>query len=99
MDGDPWPRPPILVLSVLYLSRGRHRRHDGSRRRAPRGLADTGGLYRLPGAFLKQGLIAQKELIRTGPGAHAGCASPTDRWGCQRADELFSHRRLGAAGD
>ena len=62
----------VLVLSVLYLSRGAI-----DAMMAPGGaratvVAATGGLYRLPGGVLEAGAaIGEKELVRTGPGAHA----------------------------
>ena len=62
----------VLVLSVLYLSRGAL-----DAMMAPGGPRATvvsadGGLYRLPGGSLKAGAsIGEKELVRTGPGAHA----------------------------
>jgi hypothetical protein len=69
-----------LILSVLYVGRG-----TIDAWLAPGGpratvVSATGGLYRLPGGALEAGaVIGEKELIRTAPGAHAGCASPTDR--------------------
>lgn len=62
----------VLVLSVLYLGRG-----TIDAWMAPGGpratvVSATGGLYRLPGRTLEAGAaIGDKELIRTGPGAHA----------------------------
>ena len=62
----------VLVLSVLYLSRDAI-----DAMMAPGGARATvvsadGGLYRLPGGALEAGAsIGEKELIRTGPGAHA----------------------------
>ena len=62
----------VLVLSVLYLSRGAI-----DAMMAPGGARATvvsaeGGLYRLPGGVLNAGAsIGEKETIRTGPGAHA----------------------------
>jgi len=62
----------VLVLSVLYLSRDAI-----DAMMAPGGPRATvvsaeGGLYRLPGGALEAGAaIGEKELIRTGPGAHA----------------------------
>jgi hypothetical protein len=62
----------VLVLSVLYLSRDAI-----DAMMAPGGpratvVAADGGLYRLPGGVLKAGAsIGEKELVRTGPGAHA----------------------------
>ncbi len=62
----------VLVLSVVYLSRGAI-----DAMMAPGGpratvVAADGGLYRLPGGALKPGAaIAEGELVRTGPGAHA----------------------------
>ncbi len=62
----------VLVLSVLYLSRD-----TIDAMMAPGGpratvLAADGGLYRLPGGALEAGAsIGEKELVRTGPGAHA----------------------------
>jgi hypothetical protein len=62
----------VLVLSVLYLSRGAI-----DAMMAPGGARATvvsadGGLYRLPGGALNPGAsISEKELVRTGPGAHA----------------------------
>jgi hypothetical protein len=62
----------VLVLSVLYLSRDAI-----DAMMAPGGPRATvvsadGGLYRLPGGLLKAGAsIGEKELVRTGPGAHA----------------------------
>ena len=61
-----------LVLSVLYLGRG-----TIDAWMAPGGpratvVSATGGLYRLPGGTLEAGaVIGDKELVRTGPGAHA----------------------------
>ncbi|HXW07150.1 MAG TPA: FecR domain-containing protein [Vicinamibacterales bacterium] len=61
-----------LVLSVLYLGRG-----TIDTWLAPGGpratvVSATGGLYRLPGDTLGAGaVIGERELIRTGPGAHA----------------------------
>jgi hypothetical protein len=61
-----------LVLSVLYLGRGAI-----DAMMAPGGPRATvvsadGGLYRLPGGSLQAGAaISEKELVRTGPGAHA----------------------------
>jgi ferric-dicitrate binding protein FerR (iron transport regulator) len=62
----------VLVLSVLYLSRD-----TIDAMMAPGGPRATvvsadGGLYRLPGGALKAGAaISEKEVVRTGPGAHA----------------------------
>jgi hypothetical protein len=62
----------VLVLSVLYLGRGAI-----DAMMAPGGaratvVAATGGLYRLPGGALEAGAsIGERELVRTGPGAHA----------------------------
>ena len=62
----------VLVLSVLYLSRDAI-----DAMMAPGGPRATvvsadGGLYRLPGGALKAGAaISEKEVVRTGPGAHA----------------------------
>ena len=62
----------VLVLSVLYLSRDAI-----DAMMAPGGPRATvvsadGGLYRLPGGALEAGAsIGEKELVRTGPGAHA----------------------------
>ena len=62
----------VLVLSVLYLSRDAI-----DAMMAPGGaratvVAADGGLYRLPGGALEAGAaIGEKELVRTGPGAHA----------------------------
>ena len=62
----------VLVLSVLYLSRDAI-----DAMMAPGGPRATvvsadGGLYRLPGGVLKTGAsIGEKEVVRTGPGAHA----------------------------
>jgi hypothetical protein len=62
----------VLVLSVVYLSRGAI-----DAMMAPGGpratvVAADGGLYRLPGGALEPGAaIAEGELVRTGPGAHA----------------------------
>ena len=62
----------VLVLSVLYLSRDAI-----DAMMAPGGARATvvsadGGLYRLPGGALEAGAsIGEKELVRTGPGAHA----------------------------
>jgi hypothetical protein len=61
-----------LILSVLYLGRGAI---DGML--APGGPRATvvsadGGLYRLPvGAVAAGAAIGERELVRTGPGAHA----------------------------
>jgi hypothetical protein len=61
-----------LVLSVLYLGRG-----TIDAWLAPGGpratvVSASGGLYRLPGGALEAGaVIGEKELVRTGPGAHA----------------------------
>ena len=61
-----------LVLSVLYLGRD-----TVDRWMAPGGpratvVSASGALYRLPGGTLAVGgSIGEKELIRTGPGAHA----------------------------
>ncbi|MFO7692261.1 MAG: FecR domain-containing protein [Vicinamibacterales bacterium] len=62
----------VLVLSVLYLSRDAI-----DAMMAPGGARATvvsadGGLYRLPGGMLEAGApIGERELVRTGPGAHA----------------------------
>ena len=62
----------VLVLSVLYLSRDAI-----DAMMAPGGPRATvvsadGGLYLLPGGALEAGAsIGEKELVRTGPGAHA----------------------------
>jgi hypothetical protein len=62
----------VLVLSVLYLGRDAI-----DARMAPGGPRATvvsadGGLYRLPGGALNTGAsIAEGEMVRTGPGAHA----------------------------
>ena len=62
----------VLVLSVLYLSRGAI-----DAMMAPGGpratvVAATGGLYGVPGGALATGAaIGEKEVVRTGPGAHA----------------------------
>jgi hypothetical protein len=62
----------VLVLSVLYLSRSAI-----DAMMAPGGPRATvvsadGALYRLPGDALKAGAsISERELVRTGPGAHA----------------------------
>ena len=62
----------VLVLSVLYLSRDAI-----DAMMAPGGpratvVAANGGLYRLPGGALDAGAsIGERELVRTGPGAHA----------------------------
>ncbi len=62
----------VLVLSVLYLSRDAI-----DAMMAPGGpratvVAADGGLYRLPGGALEAGAsIGERELVRTGPGAHA----------------------------
>jgi hypothetical protein len=62
----------VLVLSVLYLSRGAI-----DAMMAPGGpratvVSATGGLYRLPQGTLAAGAaIGEKESVRTGPGAHA----------------------------
>ena len=61
-----------LVLAVVYLGRG-----TIDAWLAPGGpratvVSATGGLYRLPGGALEAGAaIGEKELVRTGPGAHA----------------------------
>jgi len=61
-----------LVLSVVYLGRG-----TIDAWLAPGGpratvVSASGGLYRLPGGVLEPGaVIAEKELVRTGPGARA----------------------------
>jgi hypothetical protein len=61
-----------LVLSVLYLGRG-----TIDSWLAPGGpratvVSASGGLYQLAGAALEPGaVIDEKEMIRTGPGAHA----------------------------
>jgi len=62
----------VLVLSVLYLSRGAI-----DAMMAPGGpratvVASTGGLYGVPGGALAAGAaIGEGEVVRTGPGAHA----------------------------
>ena len=62
----------VVVLSVLYLSRDAI-----DAMMAPGGpratvVAASGGLYRLPGGALDAGAsIGERELVRTGPGAHA----------------------------
>ena len=62
----------VMVLSVLYLGRDAI-----DAMMAPGGPRATvvsadGGLYRLPGGALNAGaVIGEKELVRTGPGAHA----------------------------
>jgi len=62
----------VLVLSVLYLSRDAI-----DAMMAPGGPRATvvsadGGLFRLPGGALEAGAsIGERELVRTGPGAHA----------------------------
>jgi hypothetical protein len=62
----------VLVLSVVYLGRDAI-----DAMMAPGGPRATvvsadGGLYRLPGGALEAGAaVAEGELIRTGPGAHA----------------------------
>ena len=61
-----------LVLSVLYLGRG-----TIDAWMAPGGpratvVSASGDLHRLPGGVLETGAtIGEKELVRTGPGAHA----------------------------
>ena len=61
-----------LVLSVLYLGRG-----TIDNWLAPGGpratvVSATGGLYQLTGGALEAGaLIGEKDVVRTGPGAHA----------------------------
>ena len=61
-----------LVLSVLYLGRG-----TIDTWLAPGGpratvVSASGALYRLPGGALEAGaVIGERELVRTGPGAHA----------------------------
>lgn len=61
-----------LVLSVLYLGRG-----TIDSWMAPAGpratvVSASGELYRLPGGVLEAGaVIGDKEMVRTGPGAHA----------------------------
>ena len=61
-----------LVLSVLYLGRG-----TIDTWLAPGGpratvVSASGGLHRLPGGVLDAGAtIGERELVRTGPGAHA----------------------------
>ncbi len=62
----------VLVLSVLYV--GRHAIDSMLAPGGPRAtvVSADGGLYRLPGGALKAGAaIAEGELVRTGPGAHA----------------------------
>jgi len=62
----------VLVLSVLYL--GRDAIDAMMAPGGPRAtvVAADGGLYRLPGGALKAGAsIGERELVRTGPGAHA----------------------------
>jgi hypothetical protein len=62
----------VLVLSVLYL--GRDAIDAMMAPGGPRAtvVSAAGGLYRLPGGALKAGAsIGDKELVRTGPGAHA----------------------------
>ncbi len=62
----------VLVLSVLYLGRD-----VIDAKMAPGGpratvVSATGELYRLPGGALETGAsIGERELVRTGPGAHA----------------------------
>ena len=62
----------VLVLSVLYLGRD-----TIDAMMAPGGPRATvvsadAGVYRLPGGALRAGAsIGEKELVRTGPGAHA----------------------------
>jgi FecR protein/Putative zinc-finger len=61
-----------LVLSVGYLSRDTLDAWLAPG--GPRATVDsvTGGLYRLPGGALNAGAtIGERELVRTGPGAHA----------------------------
>ena len=61
-----------LVLAVLYVGRG-----TIDAWLAPGGpratvVSATGGLYRLPGGAIAPGaVIGERELVRTGPGAHA----------------------------
>jgi hypothetical protein len=62
----------VLVLSVLYL--GRDAIDAMMAPGGPRAtvVSAAGGLYGLPGGALKAGAsIGDKELVRTGPGAHA----------------------------
>ncbi len=62
----------VLVLSVLYL--GRDTIDAWMAPGGPRAtvVSATGGLYRLPGGALEAGAtIDERELVRTGPGAHA----------------------------
>lgn len=62
----------VLVLSVLYL--GRDSIDAWMAPGGPRAtvVSATGGLYRLPGGALEAGAtIDERELVRTGPGAHA----------------------------
>lgn len=61
-----------LVLAVLYL--GRDAIDSMLAPGGPRAtvVSAEGGLYRLPGGVLQAGAsIGEKELVRTGPGAHA----------------------------
>src|SRR5919112_3220279 len=61
-----------LFLSILYV--GRDTIDAWMAPVGPRAtvVSASGGLYRLPGGALEPGAtIAEKELIRTGPGAHA----------------------------
>ena len=61
-----------LVLAVLYVGRG-----TIDAWLAPGGpratvVSATGGVYRLPGGAIAPGaVIGERELVRTGPGAHA----------------------------
>ncbi len=61
-----------LVLSVLYLGRDTidaWMAPGGARATV---VSATGGLYRLPGGVLEAGAaIGEKDVVRTGPGAHA----------------------------
>ena len=62
----------VLVLSVLYL--GRDAIDAMMAPAGPRAtvVAADGGLYRLPGGALEPGAsIGEREMVRTGPGAHA----------------------------
>src|SRR5262249_42881622 len=62
----------VLVLSVLYF--GRDTIDAWMAPGGPRAtvVSSTGALYRLPGGALdRNATIGEKELVRTGPGAHA----------------------------
>ena len=86
-------------LSVLYL--GRDALDVWMAPGGPRAtvVSASGGLYRVTGGAIEAGAaIGEKERIRTGPGAHAVCASPTDRRWMSTSDGAVRGRCMERSG-